>query len=113
MTRHTARLLREVRAETAVLEDRFTGERHEIACAVLVHCGHRLPDEDLYLTAPGTPRVGDCVAPRSVLEAVLEARRAALELDASLVPPTVARQVASAGQTGPQDNLTGPLAGAR
>lgn len=77
VTRHPSMLLREVRAGTAVLEDRFSGERREIACAVLVHCGHRLPSEELYLAVPGTPRAGDCVAPRSVLEAVLEGRRAA------------------------------------
>ena len=75
----------EVRPGTAVLEDRFSGERREIPCAVLVHCGHRVPAEELYLAAPGTPRAGDAVAPRGVLEAVLEARRAAVALDAA--PP--------------------------
>jgi len=85
VTRHTGALLREVRPGTAVLEDRFSGERREIPCAVLVHCGHRVPAEELYLAAPGTPRAGDAVAPRGVLEAVLEARRAAVALDAA--PP--------------------------
>ena len=41
-----------------------------------MHCGHRLPEESLYLHRPGTPRAGDCVAPRTILEAVLEGRRA-------------------------------------
>ncbi|HEY2637042.1 MAG TPA: hypothetical protein VGI54_06610, partial [Solirubrobacteraceae bacterium] len=67
-------------AGRAVLEDVWTGERREIDCAVLVDCGHRLPDEALY--APGLVRAGDAVAPRSILEAVLEGRRAALAVGA-------------------------------
>ena len=58
-----------------------TGRTEEVPCAVLVDCGHRLPAD----TPPpaGAPRVvaaGDVVAPRIVLEAVLEGRRAALAL---------------------------------
>ena len=41
--------------------------------------------DSLYLDRPGTLRAGDCVAPRTVLEAVLEGRRLALEL-CGLVP---------------------------
>ena len=48
-----------------------------------MHCGHRLPDEALYLHRPGTLRAGDCVAPRTVLEAVLEARRTAMVISAA------------------------------
>ncbi|GAB3006493.1 mycofactocin system FadH/OYE family oxidoreductase 1 [Amycolatopsis acidiphila] len=66
-------LLREVHAGHVVLEDVFTAERRELPCAVLVHCGHRLPD-----TLPGAVRAGDCVAPRTVHEAILDGRRAAL-----------------------------------
>ncbi|MDP3711532.1 MAG: mycofactocin system FadH/OYE family oxidoreductase 1 [Mycobacteriales bacterium] len=69
-------LLRSASGGTAVLEHVWTGERRTIDCAVLVDCGHRLPDPAL----PGHPRAGDCVAPRTVLEAVLEGRRRALEL---------------------------------
>lgn len=59
---------------TVELEDRFTGERRELAGAALVDCGFRLPTEPL----PGVAlRAGDCVAPRTLLEAVLEGRRAA------------------------------------
>ena len=65
---------------TCVLEDRWTGEQRTVECALLVHCGHRLPEETLYLRRPGTRRAGDCVAPRTVLEAVLEARRVALAI---------------------------------
>jgi NADPH-dependent 2,4-dienoyl-CoA reductase/sulfur reductase-like enzyme len=70
-------IIREAGDGRAVLEDVWTGERREVACAVVVDCGHRLPDE----TLPG-PRVGDCVAPRGVLPAILEGRRLARELGA-------------------------------
>jgi 2,4-dienoyl-CoA reductase (NADPH2) len=75
-------LLREAGGGRALLEDVWTGERREIACGLLVDCGHRLPEESLYLARPGTPRAGDCVAPRSLYEAVLEGRRLALDLGA-------------------------------
>ena len=52
-------------------------ERRTIAAVALVDCGFRLPTDPL----PGAVvRIGDCVAPRTVLEAVLEARRAARTL---------------------------------
>jgi 2,4-dienoyl-CoA reductase (NADPH2) len=73
-------LLRRVSDGQALLEDVWTGEQRTLPCAVLVDCGHRVPDESLYLARPGTARAGDCVAPRSVLEAILEGRRRALEL---------------------------------
>jgi mycofactocin system FadH/OYE family oxidoreductase 1 len=73
-------LLREVGDGAALLEDCWTAERRTVDCAILIHCGYRTPDDALYLAAPDTPRVGDCVAPRTVLEAVLEGRRAAMEL---------------------------------
>ncbi|KAA9158445.1 mycofactocin system FadH/OYE family oxidoreductase 1 [Amycolatopsis acidicola] len=69
-------LLREVHADHVVLEDSLTAERRELPCAVLIHCGHRLPDE----TLAGPVRAGDCVAPRTVHEAILEGRRAAMVL---------------------------------
>ncbi|HEX4219141.1 MAG TPA: mycofactocin system FadH/OYE family oxidoreductase 1 [Acidimicrobiales bacterium] len=64
----------------AVLEDVWTGEQRSVPCAVLVDCSHRVPEDSLYRARPGTPRAGDCVAPRSVLEAILEGRRLALEV---------------------------------
>ncbi len=73
-------LLRVVTDDHVLLEDRWTGEQRTVECALLVHCGHRLPEETLYLHRPGTRRAGDCVAPRTVLEAVLEARRVALAI---------------------------------
>jgi mycofactocin system FadH/OYE family oxidoreductase 1 len=61
-----------VRDASVVVEHVLTGEKQEVACSLVVHCGHRLPDE-----TPGEVRVGDCVAPRTLYEAVLEGRRAA------------------------------------
>jgi 2,4-dienoyl-CoA reductase (NADPH2) len=60
----------------------WTGEAFRLSASVLVDCGHRLPDDELYdsLGDPTVPRAGDCVAPRTVHEAVLEGRRAALAL---------------------------------
>jgi mycofactocin system FadH/OYE family oxidoreductase 1 len=71
-------LLRAVRTREVEVEDRFTGERRSIACAALVDCGFRLPTDPI----PGADLVaGDCVAPRTIYEAVLEGRRAALAID--------------------------------
>ncbi len=66
-------LLRAVRPGEIELEDRFSGERRTIAVAALVDCGFRLPTDPI----PGAVQVGDAVAPRTILEAVLEARGAA------------------------------------
>ncbi|MEU6268564.1 mycofactocin system FadH/OYE family oxidoreductase 1 [Saccharopolyspora shandongensis] len=87
-------LLREVGDGRAVLEDCWTAERRTVECAVMIHCGHRLPEESLY--RQGTPRAGDCVAPRTVLEAVLEGRRTAVRVGSMPViteagPPAPAR----------------------
>ena len=60
------------------VEDRFTGERRTIVCAALVDCGFRLPTEPL---AGAHLQAGDCVAPRTIYEAVLGGRRAALAVD--------------------------------
>jgi len=76
-------LLREATADHVLLEDRWTGEQRTVDCGFVVHCGHRLPEETLYRHRPGTLRAGDCVAPRTVLEAVLEARRTAMVIAAA------------------------------
>jgi hypothetical protein len=75
-----------VGAGQAVLEDVWTGEQRRLACAAVVDCRHRLPEEALYRSRPGTRRAGDCVAPRTVLEAVLEGRRQALDIAGVAVP---------------------------
>ncbi len=85
-------------AEAAIeveVEDRFSGERRTIAGAALVDCGFRLPTS----TFPGAQlAAGDCVAPRTILEAVLEGRRAANAIDAVRLrqPPPLASHPADA-----------------
>jgi hypothetical protein len=80
VVRELRSLLRAVADDHVLLEDRWTAEQRTVDCAFVVHCGHRLPEQTLYLHRPRTPRAGDCVAPRTVLEAVLEARRVALAI---------------------------------
>lgn len=70
-------ILREVHPTKVVLEDRFSGQRYDIAAVALVDCGFRLPTDPL---PTADQAVGDCVAPRTVLEAVREGRRAAVSL---------------------------------
>jgi len=83
VSRELRSLLRAVTADQALLEDRWTGEQRTLDCGFVVHCGHRLPRQALHEHRPGMLRAGDCVAPRTVLEAVLEARRAALAISAA------------------------------
>jgi 2,4-dienoyl-CoA reductase (NADPH2) len=71
-------LLRAVRTGQIEVEDRFTGRRRTIACGALVDCGFRLPTDAI---AGVDLQAGDCVAPRTIYEAVLEGRRAALAVD--------------------------------
>jgi hypothetical protein len=75
--------LLDVRDGRAVLEHVWTGARREIGCAVVIDCGHRLPADELWRARPQLRRAGDCVAPRTVHEAVLEGRRAAFTVGAS------------------------------
>ena len=70
-------ILRTVRPGEVELEDRFSGERRTVAAVALVDCGFRLPTESI---EGADAQAGDCVAPRTILEAILEARRAALTL---------------------------------
>lgn len=64
---------------TVLVADRYSAERTAVPASLLVDCSARLPDDDLWRRAGPvvTARVGDAVAPRTVLEAVLEGRRAA------------------------------------
>ena len=82
---HIARrsLLRRVTASDVEVEDRFTGERSSIKAAVVVDAGYRLPNDQIWRdTGERLQRAGDAVAPRSVYEAILEGRRAALAVEA-------------------------------
>ena len=56
------------------VQDRFSGEITELDAAAVVDAGFRLPTEPL---TGADHLVGDAVAPRTLLEAVLEGRRAA------------------------------------
>lgn len=62
-----------------LLQNRFTGERSGVPCSVLVDCSPPLPNEQLAVGEDAV-RVGDCVAPRTVLEAVREGRLAAMSM---------------------------------
>jgi 2,4-dienoyl-CoA reductase (NADPH2) len=79
---HRRSLLRAVRKRAAELEDRFSGATRSVEVAVVVDAGHRLPDPTFAgedgSWPTGVLRAGDVVAPRTILEAVLEGRRAAL-----------------------------------
>ena len=67
-------IVRSVGNGSVTVEDRFSGQRRVIEVAATVDCGFRLPSEPL----PGVHlSAGDCVAPRTVHEAILEGRRAA------------------------------------
>ena len=72
-------LVRAVHDGKVVVEDRFSGEESVIGANLFVGCGHRLPspaiDPDETL-----PQIGDRVAPRTIHEAILEARRAVFAL---------------------------------
>jgi len=64
------------------VQDRFSGATDQIEAAAVVDAGFRLPAEPR-CDSSGRPvgtLIGDCVAPRTILEAVLEARRAALAI---------------------------------
>jgi mycofactocin system FadH/OYE family oxidoreductase 1 len=76
-------LLRSVRGGNALLEHVWTGEPRWIPCTSVVDCGHRLPEDRLGRARRDLARAGDCVAPRTALEAVLEGRRRALEVVAA------------------------------
>jgi 2,4-dienoyl-CoA reductase (NADPH2) len=74
-----------VKKSTAVLADRHSEATTVIQVRAVVDAGHRLPEDGLFHAVHERlgyrPLLaGDSVAPRSVLEAVLEGRRRALEL---------------------------------
>jgi mycofactocin system FadH/OYE family oxidoreductase 1 len=79
----------------AVVEDVYTGEVREIEAAVVIDAGHRLPEDTLWRAHPARSRAGDAVAPRTIYEAVLEGRRAALALDAAGAPVLAAHGATS------------------
>jgi 2,4-dienoyl-CoA reductase (NADPH2) len=86
-------VVRAVEPEHVVIEHRDSGAVSSVPAAVLVDPGYRLPEDTLYRAVTATRSdvavAGDAVAPRTVLEAVLEGRRAAMAL-------TVPREAPSA-----------------
>ena len=75
---HKRVLLRSVSPGEVTVEDRYAGTTAPVAADWLVDAGHRLADPTPW---PETAiRVGDAVAPRTIAEAILEGRRAALGL---------------------------------
>ncbi len=68
-------MIRRVELGAVFVEDRFSGATSTIEAAAVVACAHRLPDHTL--GGDDALRIGDAVAPRSVLEAILEGRRGA------------------------------------
>lgn len=76
--------LRRVTRDGAEVEDHFGAGRRTVPAALVIDAGHRLPDDTLAAglgDRPPAGRGGDAVAPRSIHEAVLDGRRAALALD--------------------------------
>ncbi|MGH9169656.1 MAG: mycofactocin system FadH/OYE family oxidoreductase 1 [Acidimicrobiales bacterium] len=76
-------LLRSVAPGAVTIEARDSGELRTVDATVLVDAGHRLPEDALLKAVAGRGSVfaaGDAVAPRTVLEAVLEGRRVAMGL---------------------------------
>jgi 2,4-dienoyl-CoA reductase (NADPH2) len=55
------------------VEDHYSGVKDSLPASVLIESTYRLPAPPL---DPRSPRAGDAVAPRTVYEAILEARRA-------------------------------------
>jgi 2,4-dienoyl-CoA reductase (NADPH2) len=54
-----------------VIEDRYDGEQWRRECALVVNAGFDLPSPARF----NAPAIGDALAPRSVTQAILEARR--------------------------------------
>ena len=75
-------ILRSVHADHVEVDDRFTGARRRIDAAGVIDCGYRLPaDDEPDVSRLRHARAGDCVAPRTIHEAILEGRRAALAIE--------------------------------
>jgi 2,4-dienoyl-CoA reductase (NADPH2) len=74
-------IVRQVADGAVQLENTYTGEKEDVPAALLVEVTFGRPDDALWSDHPGLVRAGDAVAPRTIYEAVLEGRRAALGLE--------------------------------
>lgn len=81
LRRSIARSVTKSKGDSLVLrvQDRFSGQFEDVECVAVVDAGFRLPTEPVVAKVP-VIQAGDCVAPRTVLEAVLDGRRAALQI---------------------------------
>jgi mycofactocin system FadH/OYE family oxidoreductase 1 len=77
-------VLRRVGPGLVTVEDRFGAGPRELPAAMLVDAAPRLPAPGR--DAPGWVRAGDAIAPRTVLEAMIEARRAVRTVERALRP---------------------------
>ncbi|HET6965541.1 MAG TPA: FAD-dependent oxidoreductase [Acidimicrobiales bacterium] len=104
VTRQLRSLIRRIGEGAVDVEDCWTAAPARLPAASVVDCGHRLPDDSMYeeLGDPDIIRIGDCVAPRSLLEAVLEGRRAALRLLEGL-PGAHPGRIETAGPASPAE----------
>lgn len=75
---HRRVAVRSVLEGVALVADVHSGITGAVPCSVLVDCSPRLPDTGLHGT--DAEYVGDCVAPRTALEAVREGRLAAMRV---------------------------------
>ncbi|RZL76470.1 MAG: mycofactocin system FadH/OYE family oxidoreductase 1 [Rhodococcus sp. (in: high G+C Gram-positive bacteria)] len=82
VTRHLDSRIVSVGEAGMRIVDRYTGGESVVPCAVLIDCSHRLPSDGLRSSRPDTVRAGDCVAPRTLLEAVREGRAEAQNVTA-------------------------------
>lgn len=76
VTMHRRSVLVEVTEAGATIRDRFSGEITEIEADLVVDAGHRMPDPAAERFPADWSRAGDCVAPRTIYQAILEGRRA-------------------------------------
>ena len=69
----------------------YTGREKSIACETLILCTGRLPSDDLYQSLqgqlPSLTRVGDCLQPSSIADAVYSGHRFARLLGEQDLPP--------------------------
>jgi len=88
---HPLKALKSQGKDDAILACVYTGREETIPCGTLVLVTGRLPDLTLWqdLAAQGTPaiRIGDCLAPSSIADAVYSAHRYARTLGEPDPPP--------------------------
>lgn len=82
-------VVRCLEAGGVLVADPLIGTTTHLAADLVVDAGHRLPDPTAWPLSETVVTAGDAVAPRTVHEAVLEARRAVGALEAAWTPHRV------------------------